>query len=49
MANVLNVTNASTLTGLNASIVNVGSMSFLGTALTAQDRLDISAYINSAK
>jgi mono/diheme cytochrome c family protein len=48
-ANVLNVTNASTLAGLNASIANVGTMSFLGTALTAQDKLDIAAYINSAK
>ena len=47
--NVMSVTKASTLTGLNASIVSVGTMSFLNTALTAQDKLDIAAYINSAK
>jgi mono/diheme cytochrome c family protein len=47
--NVLNVTNASTVTGLNAAIAKVNAMSFLGTVLTAQDKLDIAAYINSAK
>ena len=48
-ANVLKVTNASTVAGLNAAIAKVGSMSFLGTALNAQDKLDVAAYINSAK
>jgi len=47
--NVLNVTKASTVTGLNSAIASVGTMSFLNTALTAQDKLDLAAYINSAK
>ena len=47
--NVLNVTKASTVTGLNAAITSVGAMSFLNTALTAQEKLDLAAYINSAK
>jgi hypothetical protein len=45
----MKVTNASTVGGLNASIANVGAMSYLGNLLTAQNRLDLAAYINSAK
>lgn len=47
--NVLNVTGASTLNGLNAANSSVGVMRFLGTAMSAQDKLDVVAYINSAK
>jgi cytochrome c553 len=47
--NVLNVTRASTLNGLNAAISGVGVMRSLGSAMSAQDKLDVSAYINSAK
>jgi cytochrome c len=47
--NALNVTRASTLNGLNAAISGVSAMRSLGPALSAQDKLDIAAYINSAK
>jgi hypothetical protein len=46
---VLNVTAAATVNGLNSAIAKVGSMSFLGTALTTKDKLDLSAYIASAR
>jgi cytochrome c553 len=47
--NVLNVTRASTLNGLNAALSGVSAMRFLGSGMSAQDKLDVSAYINSAK
>jgi cytochrome c553 len=48
-ANVLRVANASTLAALEASLQNVGSMRSLATTMSAQDKLDVAAYINSAK
>ena len=47
--NVMNVTKATTASALDAAIAKVGSMSYLGTTLTMQNKLDIAAYINSAK
>jgi hypothetical protein len=47
--NALNVQGASTLNGLNASLSSVSSMRFLGSAMSAQDKLDVAAYINSVK
>jgi mono/diheme cytochrome c family protein len=46
-ANVLNVTKASTVSSLDAAIAKVGAMRNI--ALSAQEKLDLSAYINSAK
>jgi hypothetical protein len=45
----MNVTKATTASALDAAIAKVGSMSYLGTTLTTQNKLDIAAYINSAK
>jgi mono/diheme cytochrome c family protein len=47
--NVLNVTKAATVSGLNAAVANVGSMNYLSGVLTAQDKLDLAAYITSAR
>jgi hypothetical protein len=47
--NVLNVVGASTLAGLNAANRSVGVMRSLDAAMSAQDKLDVVAYINSAK
>jgi mono/diheme cytochrome c family protein len=47
--NALNVTGASTVNGLNAALRGVGSMRFLEAQMSAQDRLDVSAYISSAR
>ena len=47
--NVFNVTNASTVGGLEAALASIGAMKGLASALTAQDRLDIAAYISSAR
>jgi hypothetical protein len=46
---VMSVTKAATVNGLNAAIVKVGSMNGLDGVLTTQDRLDLAAYITSAK
>ena len=45
----MSVTKASTVSGLDASIAKVGSMRSLSSALSAQDKLDLAAYIASAK
>lgn len=47
--NVLNVTKASTVGALNAAITKVGTMRSLDASMSAQDRLDVAAYISSAK
>jgi hypothetical protein len=43
------VTNAATVAGLNTALANVGAMRSLAAGLTTQNRLDIAAYVNSAK
>ena len=48
-ANVMNVTKATTVAALDAANAKVGSMSFLSSTLSAQQKLDITAYIASAK
>jgi hypothetical protein len=45
----MNVTKATTVTALDAAIAKVGSMGGLANTLTMQDKLDITAYITSAK
>lgn len=45
----MSVAKASTVSALNAAIAKVGSMQSLGSALSAQDKLDLAAYIASAK
>jgi len=47
-ANVLNVTKATTVSALDSAISKVGSMSSLS-SLSAKQKLDITAYIASAK
>jgi mono/diheme cytochrome c family protein len=48
-ANVMNVTKATTVSALDSANAKVGAMSFLATTLTAKQKLDITAYIASAK
>jgi mono/diheme cytochrome c family protein len=48
-ANVLSVTKATTVAALDAAIAKVGSMGSLANTLTMQDKLDITAYITSAR
>jgi hypothetical protein len=45
----MNVANATSVAALDAAIAKVGSMGFLSAALSAQQKLDIAAYISSAK
>jgi hypothetical protein len=47
-SNVMKVANASTVAALQSAINGVGSMNSLN-SLTAQQKLDIAAYIASAK
>jgi mono/diheme cytochrome c family protein len=48
-ANKFNVIGAATVSGLNSAISSVSSMRSLASSLSAQDELDIAAYITSAK
>ncbi len=43
----MNVQKANTVAALNASIQKVGSMAYLASQLSEQDKLDITAYIAS--
>jgi mono/diheme cytochrome c family protein len=47
--NVLNVAAATTSAAIDAAIAKVGSMNSLSAALNAQNKLDLAAYIVSAK
>jgi hypothetical protein len=47
--NTLNVATANDVARLNAALAGIGSMTFLDPVLSAQDRLDIVAYILSAR
>ena len=46
-ANLLRVKNATTVARLDAAISGVGSMRSLATSMSAQDKLDIAAYLAS--
>lgn len=47
--NVFNVAAANDVARLNAALAGIGSMTFLDPVLSAQDRLDIVAYVLSAR
>lgn len=48
-SNVFNVAAANNVARLDAALAGIGSMTFLDPVLSAQDRLDIAAYVLSAR